>query len=104
MTTLPELKASSLEQISWSRLVVLQSKRLMLGMAERRYRGTSSHDHLRRVERLRSEVNGAQERYARTPWTGGQMGADPMRSARMLQACERSLDKLRALQPLLPPD
>lgn len=100
MTTLRQLQASSEQRVSHSRLVVLQAKRLMLGFAERRYRRTASREHLRRVRRLRAEVDRARDRYAGA-W------ASPDRAmcsgaGDVIRRGNRSLDRLRRLQRRLP--
>ncbi|HET9780593.1 MAG TPA: hypothetical protein VFR33_02355 [Candidatus Dormibacteraeota bacterium] len=98
-----ELRASRQDEIARSRLVVLQAKRLMLGVAERRYRRTSSRVHLQRVERLRREVVRAQERYASAPRHTNSYGR-PADCVRLLQRGNRALDRLRGLQRRLPAD
>lgn len=104
MTTHAELKASSQDQIARSRLVVLQAKRLMLGVAERRYRRNSSSNHLRRVKRLRREVVRAQQIYARTSWARRSERRCPPYGVQLLQRGSRALDRLRCLQRRLPAD
>jgi hypothetical protein len=60
------IRRETADSLITSRLLILQSKRLMLKLATRRFERSSDEEMLRRVERLRGEIENAQHRYRST--------------------------------------
>jgi hypothetical protein len=94
------------EAIITSRLLVLQSKRLMLDAIERRLQTWNSPDVRRRFEELRIETDAAQDRYRRAmlAW-GSSQDVDywVMAYSRLIDKGNVIVKKMREANLMLPP-
>lgn len=94
------------DSIITSRLLVLQSKRLMLDAIERRLDSWNSADVRRRLEELRTETDAAQDRYRRAilEW-GSTEDVDywVMAYSRLIDKGNVIVKKMREANVVLPP-
>jgi hypothetical protein len=95
--SLDQLTESSADKVVWSRLLVLQSKRLLLGCAQRRFRQTGTRDHWEKAERLRTEADEAQNAYRASQLEWG----SPKTSEYWLVAYDRLIEKGNAVSAKL---
>ena len=89
MTTFRKRRQVGPEDIVWSRLLVLQSKRLLLGCALRRVRRTGSRADRWWAVRLRADADRAEDAYRASQATYGSTRP----SAYWVAVCRRMIDQ-----------
>ncbi len=106
MSEVRATQASIAECLISARLLMLQSKRLILATLERRL-SEQRHESLRpRVNRLRDETEDAQERYTSSILRWGSPGRPeywPAAYGRLVQTADRLSTRLRRAAVELPP-
>jgi hypothetical protein len=94
------------ETLILARLLMLQSKRLILATLERRLRQAQTNSLLERVEHIRREADDANERYSESMLTWGSPSIPdywPVAYGRLIDTGDRLLRKLRRTAPDMPP-
>ncbi len=93
------------ESLISSRLLMLQSKRLILASLERRFRKQPIESLRARVDHTRQETHHAQERYCMSLLTWGTAQTPhywPVAYGRLVETADRLSSRLRGVAPDLP--
>ena len=99
-------RPSIAESLISSRLLVLQSKRLMLASLERRLQKQALDSLVARADRLRDETASAQEQYSSSMLRWGspeRPGYWPVAYARLVETADRLFTKMRRAVVDMPP-
>jgi hypothetical protein len=101
-----QARPSIAETLISARLLMLQSKRLILATLERRFHQQQIESLLARVEHMRRETHDAQERYSESMLAWGSPSIPeywPVAYGRLIDAADRLSGKLRGTATSMPP-
>src|SRR2546429_7922168 len=106
MSELTPRSPSIADSLISSRLLVLQSKRLMLASLERRLQKQALESLIGRADRLREETASAQEQYSSSMLKWGspeRAGYWPVAYSRLVETADRLFNKMRRAVVDIPP-